>query len=149
MMASAYRAAAAPLAVVFACLISISAFAQGGKTLAFDKWRPKDGFYIVAGTETAGMCEDSAQYFFELSKKRVTDHVSFGCRVMKVYDTAPGALRLDLSCVDGEGDERRTKETMTFRRINEKSFFMRMSNKGRFTSRELQVDYCPETPTDK
>jgi hypothetical protein len=76
------RAAVAPLAVVFACLISISAFAQGGKKLVFDKWRPKDGFYIVAGIETAGLCEDSAQYFFELSKKRVTDHVSFGCRVI-------------------------------------------------------------------
>ena len=143
------HAAITLLATVLACLISISAFAQDDKKLASDKWRPKDGFYIVAGTEVAGMCEESAQYFFELSKKKVTDHVSFGCSVTKIYDTAPGALRLDLSCVDVEGSERRTKEVMSFRRINEKSFFMRMSNKGRFDSREFQVDYCPETPADK
>jgi hypothetical protein len=54
---------------------------------------------------------------------------------------------LDLSCdEDGDGgdpnDIRWSKEVMTLRKINEKSFFMHMTKNGKFSSPQWRVNYC-------
>jgi len=121
--------------------------AQDGTNPAIGKkWRPKDGLYVMANTTLTGPCENSAQYLFELGKKSVIGNESFRCDVKRLVDTAPGALRLDLICDGDEDGERPTKEVMAFRRIDDKSFFMRMSTKGKLSTREWRVNFCPRLP---
>lgn len=129
------------------------AFAQADAKPLVQNWRPKDGLYIIAGTKFTGPCEDAAQYLFALGKKSVIGNESFGCEIKRLTDKGPGMLRLDMTCDNADlaattdnPEERRTKEVMTLRKIDEKSFFMRMTDKGKFAAREWRVSYCPRAP---
>lgn len=142
-------------AAALACLMGASkpAFSQDIAKPISEKWRPKDGLYIEPSTEFTGPCEDAAPFLFELSKKRFVVDERSGCRVTRITDTAPGALRLDMICdeVDNpdEGDGKKYKEVMTLRKIDDGSFFMHVTVKGKFQKPEWRVDYCPKTPADK
>jgi hypothetical protein len=130
--------------MIFACLIgaSTATYAQDGTKPVTEKWRPKDGPYIIAGTDFTRPCEESAQYLFELGKKSVIGQEAFKCQITKITDTTPVTLRLDLTCED---DERgKFKEIITLRKINAKSLFMRMTRNGKFGGPEWQIDYCPK-----
>lgn len=149
------RIAATLSAVVFACLIgtSVCAQAQGSQKPASEKWRPRDGLYIEAGTTLTGPCEGTAPFLFELSKKRFVVDERSGCKVMKITDTAPGAVRLDMTCNEsetaGDDDGKDYKEIMTLRQIDDGSFFMHLTDKGKFMRPEFQVNFCPATPAGK
>jgi hypothetical protein len=136
-------------ALVFACSIGAStiALAEGTKPV-LDKWRPKDGLYIIDDADFTGPCQDMAQYLFELGKRSVIGNESFDCKITRLRDTAPGALRLDLTCDGDENDEKKHQEVMTLRKNDENSFFMRMTKKGKFRSPEWRVNYCPKTEED-
>jgi hypothetical protein len=137
--------------VIFAFLIDSSAFAlaQDQSKPNIEKWRPKDGAYIEAGTAAAGRCEAADPFIFALSRKKYGIEERYGCTVTKITDTAPGALRLDMTCNesenadDGEEEGKNSKEVMTLRKINENSFFMRVTVKGKFPRPEWRVDPCP------
>lgn len=150
-MASRYGGYFIVSALTLTCLICTPAptFAQKA-----EKWRPKDGLYIEAGTEFTGPCEGAAPFLIELSKKSVKISESETCKITKFTDTAPGALRLNMICneseIDGDDDPGQDyKEIMTLRRVDEKSFFMRMSSKGKFARPEWRVDLCPSSLADK
>jgi hypothetical protein len=138
------------------CLIGTLtlAVAQDNAKSASAKWRPKDGPYIEAGRELTGSCEAADPFLFGLSKKHFGIEERYGCKVTKITDTAPGALRLDMTCNesdnadDGE-DGKDYKEVMTLRKIDDRSFFMRMTVKGKFPRPEWRVDYCTAPPADK
>lgn len=75
------------------------------------------------------------------------------CKVTKLTDTAPGALRINMICneseIDGDDDDGQDyKEIMTLRQVDDKSFLMRMSRKGKFPRPEWRMDYCPSTLAD-
>ena len=129
---------------------STAAFAQNTSKPASEKWRPKDGKYVEAGTDPADPCEDAPGFVVELSKEFVGVDELAKCRVTKFVDTAPGALRINMVCstredsgADGLTDY---KEVMTLRRIDDQAFFMHWSYKGKFIRPEWRVDFCPRLP---
>jgi hypothetical protein len=133
--------------ITFVMLGTFTATAQEKAKPAPDKWRPKDGLYIEAGTKFTGPCEGAAPFLVELSKKSIKVNESVSCKVAKFADPAPGALRLNMVCneseIDGDDDDGQDyKEIMTLRRIDDNSFFMRLSRKGKFPRQEWRVDYC-------
>lgn len=127
-----------------ACLIGVStlALAQGSAKPAPEKWRPQDGPYVDASENLAERCEDPPDFSLRLRDKAITSNESWSCKVTRFTDTSPGSLRLDLACVDLY--ERKFKEVMTLRKIDEKSFFVRMTDKGKFNAPEWRANRCPK-----
>jgi hypothetical protein len=75
-------------------------------------------------------------------------------RCKKITDTGFGAIRLGLNCSDvnleagipkpsPDSGEMRFEETMTFRKIDEKSLFIRKSQNGKSNFPDTRVAYCP------
>lgn len=69
--------------------------------------------------------------------------MSFGCIATKLSYPASDLLRLDLNCDVDEDESKRRTEIMTFRKVDDSSFLMRMTNKEKFSPQGLQVHYCP------
>jgi hypothetical protein len=108
-------------------------------------WRPKDASYRFADQITADSCGPESDFVFELRKNSVFGD-SFNCRVTKLTDVTEGAIRLDLSCLEPQFDPddnpahvERHKEIMKLRKINDKSFFILMTNNGKFSTPEWLV----------
>jgi hypothetical protein len=136
------------LTMTFVVLSTLTTTAQEKVKPAPDNWRPKDGLYIRADTKFTGLCEDAAPFLFELSKKHFVIDERWGCEITKTTDTAPGALRLDMTCseVDNpdEGEGKDYKEVMTLRKIGKTSFNMQLTDKGKFSGPPWRVNYCEE-----
>jgi hypothetical protein len=147
------RRGGAFIATAMACLVGTSALAlaqERTKPVVQKKWRPKDGSYINAGWKLDGPCEDAAPYLLDLSKKSfIIDELS-GCKITKITDTAPDALRLDMICdeveIKGDDEGKDYKEVMILRRADDDSFFVRLTKKGKFAEPEWRVNYCPKAP---
>ena len=141
-------------------LVLAYAFGTVAPTLAQDaappttaKWRPKNGIYALSGKDFAKRCETSSDFSVDLVEKRITGD-EWSCEVKKLTDTGPNAVRFDLSCSDEnleaaipnpnpDSDEMKFAETMTFRKIDEKSVFIRKSQNGKINFPESKVGYCP------
>ena len=121
------------------CSISASApaSAQGSTKPAIEeKWRPRDGVYGLDPGK-AGPCESFPLSDIELSKHSIGSNEIYKCDVKKVTDAAPGVLRLDVSC-DHE-TLGKYRDVMTFRKIDETSFFTRSARFGRSSAKLV---YC-------
>ena len=121
---------------VFCPVWRIGDHSGSGKSKArSEKWRPRDGLYIRADTEFTGPCEYPAPYLLELGKKRFVVDERRGCKITKIADTAPGALQLDMNCTEtdnpDEGDGKNYKEVMRLRKIDDASFYMQLTDKGK------------------
>ncbi|WP_298254742.1 hypothetical protein [Bradyrhizobium sp.] len=142
------------LLAVLLCLIctSIASLAQSAANLVPENWRPKDGKYIEAGTEFAGPCEDAPGFLVELSKRAVGIDELEKCRVTSFTDTAPGVFKINMTCSErknsGYDGLKNYREVMTLRKINDQSFFMHMTDKGKFPRQEWRVNYCPSPAAD-
>ena len=145
------RRMAAPSAVTATCLIGMAmpALAQG-VTNSPEKWRPKDGYYTVPAEHSADEppCNVMPDFHVEFRKKWINAGEAFGCKIEKITDVTKDTIRLDLSCdEDGSGgdpnDIHWQKEIMTLRKINEKSFVMRMTKQGKFSWPEWRLSYWP------
>jgi hypothetical protein len=141
-------------AIALACLIgaSASAFAQGITKQATGKWRPKNGTYAVQGQDLIKRCRESGDLDVELVERSIRGN-EWNCKITKLTDTAPGAIRLDMTCDDynlaewihdPNPDERKFKETMLLRKIDDKAIFVRKTRNGRFTDPNWRASYCPE-----
>ncbi len=115
-----------------------------------EKWRPKDGAYTVPAEHPADEppCEVMPDFHIEFRKKFINAGEAFGCKIRKITDVSKDALHLDLDCdEDGSGgdpnDIRWQKEIMTLRRIDENSFVMHMTKKGKFSWPEWRLRYWP------
>ena len=75
-------------------------------------------------------------------------------RCKKIADSGSGAIQLDLNCSDvnleagvpkpgPNSGEIRFVETMTFRKVDEKSLFIRKSQNEKSNFPETRVAYCP------
>jgi hypothetical protein len=127
-------------------LNAFTAAAQETAKPARDKWRPKDGLYIMADTKFTGTCEDAAPYLLELGKRNFVVEERWGCKITKITDTGPGTLRLNMTCNEednpDEGYGKDYKEVMTLRRIDEASLDMQLTDKGKFRGPPWRVNYC-------
>lgn len=131
-------------AFALACLSSAaaSALAQGSAKPAMDKWRPKDGVYADTGVTFAERCGEFGDTIIALAEKSISGGEE-GCKITKLTDTAPGAIKLDLACTDIER-EKPYKEIILLKRIDDKTIFLRETQNGKFKRPGGQMSYCPE-----
>jgi hypothetical protein len=113
-------------------------------------WRPKDGIYAAPGKDFVHQCGEFGEVVLKLTQKSfVVDEVA--CTITKLTDTAPGAIRLDMTCSDvnlaaalNEPTEREFKEIMLLKKVDDKTLFARKTENGKFTVPGWQISYCPE-----
>jgi hypothetical protein len=141
------------LAVFFLFGAVVSAFAQRSAAPALESWRPADGYYESPGKDFDSDCRKEYGVFtIELAENSVSG-LEWHCEINKITDTAPGAIRLNMTCYDINmptskrdpyANERPSKEIMLLERLNEKSMTVRKTLNGKFKGPSWQADYCPE-----
>lgn len=124
--------------------------AQPSIKAQMEKWRPKNGIYEEFGH--GERCGESTDLFIELTEKIIAGF-EYSCVINKLTDTAPGAIKLDMTCADHNlaeyiGDpnpnDRTFKETVLLKKIDEKTIFVRKTINGRFKDPAWKASYCPE-----
>lgn len=98
-----------------------------------DAWRPKDGVYAVTGRGFNDRCLE----FGDTSIDWKNNSINGGeeeCKINRTTDTAPGELRLDLTCTDIERPTPHT-EIIQLKKINETTLFLRETQNGKFGRR--------------
>ncbi len=115
--------------------------AQEAAKPAMDTWRPKDGVYAVTGRRFSDRCLE----FGDTSIDWKNNNINGGeeeCKINRTTDTAPGELRLDLTCTDIERPTPH-KEIILLKKINETTLFLRETQNGKFGRPGAQFAYCP------
>jgi hypothetical protein len=134
--------------------VSARAVAQDSAKQAMEKWRPKNGTYNVQGQDLLKRCMESDNLDIELVERTIRGN-EWNCKITKLTDTAPGAIRLDMTCddynlaeflypKDPNADERKFKEIMLLRKIVGKSVLVRKTVNGKFKDPDWRASYCPE-----
>jgi hypothetical protein len=127
------------------------AFAQDSTKPATEKWRPKEGTYAEPGANFSLRCGEFGDVTVELAKKTISGN-EWSCEITKLTDTAPGTIKLDMICDDSNlaefihdpnPEERKFREVMLLRKIDEKSIFVRKTLDGKFKAPEWRASYCP------
>jgi hypothetical protein len=142
----------AAFALVWLSCATTSILAQDSAKTTTEKWRPKDGVYASPGKDFVASCGESAYLGIELTKKRVGGN-EWGCDITEITDTAPGAVRLDMSCnyynlglyiKDPNPYERKFREIMLLSKIDAKTLFVRKTSNGKFRDPRWRASYCPD-----
>jgi len=109
-----------------------------------EKWRPKDGLY-AGSTGFNDACKDSPDLLLELAEKSLSAGGEELCKIVKLTDTAQGAITLDVACTDIDR-ETPYKKIILLKKIDENTIFWRSTAdaKLKFTYPGVQVSYCPE-----
>jgi hypothetical protein len=137
--------------LVIACILggTASAFAQTNSKAATDKWRPKDGPYASPGKDFDSQCVEFGDIIIELAKKSISGN-EWSCEINKFTDTASSEIRLDMTCSDynlaeslGLPEERKFREVLLLKRIDDKAMSVRKTLNGKFKGPGWQADYCP------
>jgi hypothetical protein len=137
--------------ILLSCAATPILAQDSGKTTT-EKWRPKDGVYASPGKDFVAGCEESAYLAIELAKKRVGGN-EWSCDITKITDTAPGAVKLDMSCndynlgldiKDPNPYERKFREIMLLSKIDAKTLFVRKTSNGKFRDTRWRASYCPD-----
>lgn len=128
------------------------ASAQNKIKSTVEKWRPPDGLYASPGKVFEAQCLEYGNLIIELSRNSVGGN-EWGCKVGTVSDTADGAVTLDMSCNDynladslglrcRKAEDRKFRETMLVRRIDERAISVRKTLDGKFKGPAWKADYC-------
>ena len=125
--------------------------AQQSATRTVEKWRPNNGTYAAPGSDFAMRCGEFGDLIVGLSEKSISGH-EWSCKITGLADTAPGAIKLNLSCDDlnmpdsagPNSQERSFKEVMLLERTGGKSVFVRKTINGKFKGPRWKADFCPE-----
>jgi hypothetical protein len=117
-------------------------FAQDMAKPNIEKWHPKEGIYADPGPTFDATCEEGNGAYVELADNRVGFN-EYGCEVRKLIDTAPGTIKLDVTCDDAQA-ETSLKEVVLLKRIDDNTIFWRSTSHGKFTPRGIRLAYCPE-----
>jgi hypothetical protein len=147
----------AALAFTVTCLLADATtlcFAQESAKGATEKWRPKDGLYASPDKDFEMQCGEFGELVISLSEKSVGGN-EWSCKINRLTDTAPSSVKLDITCddynlalsIDGRDPnayERKFKEVMLLKRINDTSISVRKTLNGQFKGPSWQADYCPE-----
>ena len=141
-------------AFVLVCALSVAtpAVAQQNAEPAHEKWRPKDGLYAAPGKDFKERCADSTEISLHLAERSISGN-EWSCDVIKLTDTSPGAIRLDMTCNDynlaeylypKDFEHRVFKEIMLLRRLDARSMSGRKTTNGKFSGSNWRASYCPE-----
>jgi hypothetical protein len=139
------------ISFAIACLSSsavVSSVAQVGPGPLAEKWRPQDGTYASPNQEFESQCGEFGDIVIALSEKVVSGR-EWSCKINRLSDTAPGAIRLDMTCDDFNLAERlkapedkQFREVMLLKRINAESMLVRKTLNGKFRGPAWQAQYC-------
>ena len=141
----------ATLALACSTAASASALAQDQTKPSAEKWRPKAGTYAAPGKDFIGRCGEFGDVIVSLAEKEISGN-EWSCEVTRLTDTAPGAIRLDMTCNDynlaedlhdPKPEERKFREVMLLRKKDENSIFVRKTLNGKFRGPEWHNSYCP------
>lgn len=141
------------LPLIYLLGVVLPAASQEHANLSPDKWRPKNGIYAEHDADFATRCGEFGDLRIGLGKGSISGS-EWGCQIKKVTDTAPGSIRLDLTCSDynlalninprdPNAYERTFKEILLLRRANETTISVRKTLNGKFSG-SWQASYCPE-----
>jgi hypothetical protein len=137
----------AALALTFLLSASAPTFAREGTKPAMVKWRPKDGLYASPGANFHDRCLDRTEVFVELADKSIGGD-EYDCKISKLTDTGPDAIRLETACTDVNRETPRpetpAKEIILLKKIDENTIFYRGTTDGKFKEAGAQFSYCPE-----
>ena len=124
--------------------------AQDAAPLAEAKWRPKEGTYASPGKGFAEACGEFGDLIVGLREKDISGH-EWSCKVRKLTDTAPGAIRIDMTCSDynlaedlKKPEETEFKEIVLLKKIDDKTMLVRKTLDGKFKDPEWKAVYCPK-----
>ncbi len=117
-------------------------FAEGSTKQVKENWRPKDGIYAGAG-EFLKSCGDAPDLFVDLANKSFNGGGEEDCKIIKLTDTARGAVAFDVSCTSVE-KEAPYKKIIILKKLDEKTIFWRSTVDGKFKYPGVRVSYCPE-----
>jgi len=127
-------------------------FAQNIAKPATEQWRPKEGTYADPGADFSLRCGEFGDFIVELTHNSISGS-EWSCKITKLTDTAPGAIRLDMICNDynlaefindPNPYERKFKEIMLLRKLDAKSIFVRKTVNGKFKDPYGRASYCPD-----
>jgi hypothetical protein len=136
--------------VIIGVLVTgLPALAQDATTPVTPKWRPKAGVYAVPGKDFENSCGEFRGFIVELAESAVSGD-EWNCKVTRLTDTGPRAIRLDMTCDDynlaaslQELDETIFKEVMLLKKISDKRIVFRKTLNGKFKYPEYPASYCP------
>ena len=131
-----------------------TALTQAAAKPSSEKWRPKEGVYAAPGADFSPRCGEDGDFIIELRDNSISGN-EWSCEIKKLTDTAPDAIRLDMTCNDynlalfiNEHDpnayERKFEEVMLLRKIDGKSVYVRKTLNGKFKDPDWRASYCPE-----
>jgi hypothetical protein len=127
----------------------LPALAQDTAAPATPKWRPKAGIYAVPGKDFENACGEFQGFIVELAESAISGS-EWNCKISRLTDTAPGAIRLDMTCDDynlaaslNEPEDKIFKEVMLLKKIDEKRIAFRKTVNGKFKYQEYPASYCP------
>jgi hypothetical protein len=134
--------------------VSERAVAQDSAKQAMEKWRPKNGTYNVQGQDLIKRCNESGDLDIEMVERTIRGN-EWNCKITKLTDTAPGAIRLDMACddynlaeflnpKDPNPDERKFKEVVLLKKIDDNAIVVRRTRNGKFADPNWRASYCPE-----
>ena len=119
--------------------------AQDVMKQANEKWRPKEGTYASPGKGFVETCAEFGDLAIALREKEISGH-EWGCKV-----TAPDAIKVDMVCDDlnlaefiKAPEDKKFKEVMLLKKIDEKSMSVRKTINGKFKDPEWRAVYCPK-----
>ena len=112
------------------------------------KWRPQEGTYASPGKGFTEACGEFGDLIIGLRNKSVSGR-EWGCKVNKLTETGPDAIRLDMTCSDynlAEGlkkpEDTKFKEVVLLKKIDDNSMRVRKTVDGKFTDPEWKAAYC-------
>jgi hypothetical protein len=131
-----------------------TASAQDNAKPTTEKWRPKDGLYGDPKRDSEEQCPEASTLTIEFAEKSVNGY-EWGCKINKLTDAAPGAIKLDMTCYDynlaeslyprdPKAEKKRFKEVMLLKRIDDGTISVRKTLNGKFKYPSWRADYCPE-----
>jgi hypothetical protein len=118
--------------------------AQQQSTTATEKWRPKDGVYAGSRNFKAS-CTDAPDLFLNLAKKSISAGGEELCKIVKLNDTDPGAITLDVKCTDIDR-ETPYKKIIRLKKINDSKMLWQATADKRLTFAYpgVEISYCPD-----
>lgn len=145
-----YRALAQSILVLAYAFGTVApTLAQDAASPATAKWRPKEGIYASPGKGFAEACGEFGDLNVDLREKSISGH-EWGCKVRKLTDTGPDAIRIEMTCNDynlaediGQPDDKEFSEVILLKKIDNKSMLGRKTLNGKFKGSEWKVVYCP------
>jgi hypothetical protein len=128
----------------FVCLFNSTTPAPGEERPkpSLEKWRPKGGTYAEPGVAFNARCGEYGDTQIDWEANAINGGEE-GCKIVKLSDTGPAAIRLDVVCTDIER-EKPYKETILLKKIDDTTIYLRETQNGKFKRAGGSMAYCPE-----